>query len=112
MTGNTNSIASYESANPRELQEAAGITQFPSATEMFQVLNGLQIQVGKVDVAGGATLTVNFPAPYEKQVLGVFLQVLAGAENGAYIDPVPALASFDLHNGAGNRSYYWWAIGV
>lgn len=112
MVQNINSIPPYTTATLQELQEAAGVTQFVGTSEWNQITNGLQIQGGQVDVAGGASATVDFSAPYETQLLGVFLQVIGGAENGAYIGAAPTLADFVIHNGAGNRTYYWWAIGV
>jgi hypothetical protein len=112
MGANTNSVSAYSDVKAEELQEAAGVTQFPSSTGWYQLVNGLQIQGGRISILSGANQTVPFHAPYEKQVLGVFLQVLEGAENGAYIDPIPALDEFTVYNGVGDRFYYWWAIGV
>lgn len=109
---NTNSIAPFLQASLENLQEAAGITQFPDELTWYQILNGLQVQGGRVSISNGANLDVSFVAPYEKQVLGVFLQVVGGAENGAYISTVPALDQFNIVNGAGDRTYYWWAVGV
>lgn len=107
----TNSIIPYIGATIQDLQETIGITQFPSETSWYQVLGGLIVQGGLVEVGDGATLAVEFPAPYETQVLGVFTQVSGGTANTAHLTGVTT-AGFNLVNGVGARSYYWWSVGV
>lgn len=111
MSANVNSIISYVGASLKDTSESLGITQFPSEFEWYQIVGGLQVQGGKVSVGGGATLTINFPAPYEKQLLGIFIQVRGAAGNNGYVNN-ESLDSFDIVNGAGARDYYWWAVGV
>lgn len=106
-----NSVTPFSGGTTRDALEALGITQFPSGTEWFQVIGGLIVQGGKVDVTGGATLAINLNAPYEKQVLGTWIQVMAGAGNNAYIIPTD-LTQFSIVNGVGNRTYYWLSLGV
>lgn len=108
---NTNSVIPYAGASLGELSETVGITQFPSATSWFQIIGGLQVQGGFETLAGAGANVVNLPAPYEKQVLGIFIQVIGAAENGAFISAI-GLDKFTLNNGAGARTYYWWAVGV
>ena len=109
---NINSVSPLLQASLFELQEAAGVTQFPSETSWYQIINGLQIQGGRISVADAATVDIPFVAPYETQVLGVWVQVVGGAENGAHLSAVPALDKFTLVNGVGDRTYFWWALGV
>lgn len=107
---NLNSIPP-ERGTLREVQEALGITQFPDATSWYQVIGGLILQGGKISVGSSATGTVSLVAPYEKQFLGVFTQVVGAAGNSHYVNNV-TLSTFDIVNGVGARDYYWWAIGV
>ena len=106
-----NSVAPFLGGSTLDALEALGITQFPSEFAWYQVIGGLIVQGGKVDVTGGATLAINLNAPYEKQVLGTWIQVMGGAENGAYIIPT-SLSAFSIVNGVGNRTYYWLSLGV
>ena len=109
-----NSIGGYSTASPEEIRDAGGITQFPSSTSFFQIVNGLQIQGGITDViAIGGTLIIPFPAPYETQVLGVFLQpVNAAASYGSVVPAGTNLTQFQIINGLVAGAFYWWAIGV
>ena len=111
MSSSTNSVAPFLGGTTRDALEALGITQFPSEFGWYQVIGGLIVQGGKVDVTGGATLAVPFAAPYGKQVLGTWIQVMAGAGNNAYIIPTD-LTTFSIVNGVGNRTYYWLSLGV
>lgn len=106
-----NSIAPFIGGTTRDVIDALGITQFPSEFGWFQVIGGIIAQGGKADVADGATLAINFAAPYGKQVLGTWIQVMAGAENGSYIIPTN-LNTFSIVNGVGARTYYWLSLGV
>lgn len=106
-----NSIPPYIEATIRDIQETIGITQFPSETSWYQILGGLIVQGGLVEVADSATLAVPFHAPYQTQALGVFIQVVDGAANTGYITSV-VTSGFDITNGTGTRSYYWWSVGV
>ncbi len=94
---NSNSIVSYSSATLLEVQESLGITQFsPSnVNSWYQVMGGLVIQGGLSTGAGA----VAFPAPLEKQVLGVFM-------NGA------TASAISLTGFTASASGFWWAIGV
>lgn len=111
MSGSYNSIFPFSKARLDEVQEAIGITQFPSETSWYQVIGGLIVQGGFVSVGDGATLTVALNAPYEKQVLGVWIQVEGGTANTAYITNVTT-DDFDIVNGAGARDFYWLSLGV
>lgn len=108
---NINSIVPYARGSKDDAIEALGITQFPSDTGWYQVLSGLIVQGDKETVADGATVTVPFLAPYPTQALGVFLQVTGAAPNAAYITNITT-DSFDIVNGVGARTFYWWSIGV
>lgn len=109
-----NSIGAYGRSSVVELQEAAGITQFPSSSSFFQIVNGLQIQGGiSSSIAIGGNLVIPFFAPYETQVLGVFLQpVNAAASYGSIVPAGTNLTQFQIINGPVAGSFYWWAIGV
>jgi hypothetical protein len=111
-----NSIPGLSPDSLRNLQEAAGITQFPSdGTSWYQVINGLYIQGGKVTIGAGATIVVPFKIPLPVQVLGVFTQgLIAGAGNGyVNIDPAGSdLTQFTAVNTGAAKDFYWWAIGV
>ena len=111
MAGNINSISPYIAPTNRELADSIGITQFPALTAWYQLIGGLQVQGGFETLAGAGANVVLFSAPYEKQVLGIFIQVIGAAENGAWISAI-GLDKFTLNNGAGARTYYWWAVGV
>jgi hypothetical protein len=111
MSTNVNSIFPFSKARLEEVQEAIGITQFPSATGWYQVIGGLIVQGGSIEVDTSATLAIPFHAPYEKQLLGVWLQVYGAAANNGYVS-APGLTSFQITNGVGVRTYYWLSLGV
>ena len=108
------SVGAFSTTDPGEIRDAGGITQFPSDTSFFQILNGLQIQGGITDIiAIGGTLVIPFPAPYETQLLGVFLQpVNAAASYGSVVPAGTNLTQFQVINGPVAGPVYWWAIGV
>ena len=110
---NTNSIFPYSKARLDEVQESIGVTQFPGETTWYQVLGGLVIQGGFEVFTAPATRTVNFVAPFDKQLLGVFISP-ASAANGphGHIVALPTLTSFQINHHGANASYYWWAVGV
>jgi len=109
-----NSVGAYATSSLEELRDAGGITQFPSSTSFFQIINGLQIQGGiTASIAIGGNLVIPFPAPYETQVLGVFLQPAnAAASYGSVIPAGTNLTQFQIINGPVAGAFYWWAIGV
>lgn len=110
-----NSIPGYGPADPSQLQEAAGVTQFNSDTGWYQVTNGLLIQGAKVAVGANTSLVVPFLAAFPQQLLGIFMQpIVAGVGNGyGAVDPAGTdLTQFTLVNTGAAKSYYWWAIGV
>lgn len=111
MSANTNSIPPFLRGTTKDALEALGITQFPSEFEWYQVIGGLIIQGGKVDLAGAAALTINLPAPYEKQHMFTIIQVVDATDNNGYVANV-ILSAFDIQNGAGARTYYWLSLGV
>ena len=111
MTANRNSVPPFLGGTAREALESIGITQFPSATEWYQVIGGLIVQGGTVAITDAATTTIPLVAPYEKQTLGVWIQVVDDPSNGAHVEAV-TLEDFDLVNGAGARTYYWLSLGV
>lgn len=111
MSGSWNSVAPFSKARLDEVQDSLGITQFPSETEWYQVIGGLIVQGGRVSVGDAATLTVSLNAPYEKQVLGIWIQVIGGAANTAHLDAITT-ADFDIVNGVGARDFFWLSLGV
>jgi len=111
MSSSTNSIPPFLGGSAADALESLGITQFPSEFGWYQVIGGLIVQGGKVSVGDGATLVVDLNAPYEKQTLGVWIQVVDGTANTAYVASV-SLADFELINGAGARDFYWLSLGV
>ena len=94
---NVNSVSDYKRSSLETLQEALGTTQFSSSdvNSWYQIINGLIIQGGLSTGAG----VVTFPAPLEKQVLGVFM-------NGA------TASGITLTGFTASASGFWWAIGV
>lgn len=108
---NTNSILPLFRGTPEEVANAIGVTQFPGPNTWYQIIGGLQIQGGYAEVGDAATLTVFFVAPYATQLLGVFIQVVGATGNAAYVNAAD-LDSFEIVNGVGDRSYYWFAVGV
>ena len=111
MSSSYNSIPPFTGGTSRDALEALGITQFPSATDWFQVIGGIIMQGGVVSVADGATLTVPLNAPYEKQVLGIWIQVVGAAANTAHVAAV-TVGNFNIVNGVGARDFYWLSLGV
>ncbi len=110
---NTNSIHPYSKARLEDLQEAIGITQFPGEFTWFQVIGGLIIQGGYESFTSASVRTVNFPAPFSMQVLGVFISP-ESASNGPHgnMTLVRNLNSFQINHHGPNANYFWWAIGV
>lgn len=106
-----NSVPPIAGGTAGDVIEALGITQFPSATEWYQVIGGIIVQGGRVSIASGVTATVNLVAPYGKQFLGAWIQVIDVASNNAHITAV-SLNSFQIVNGVGLRAYYWLSLGV
>lgn len=113
MSGNTNAVTPFTGATLAELNDALGITQFPSETNWYQTVGGILIQGGFVDnVGSGATVAVPFNVGYPTQVLSVFVQGIGTSVLGWSVNNVTT-AGFDLVNAAvANRDFYWWAIGV
>jgi len=114
-----NSIVPYAGAESGELQDTIGITKFSGAnsTDWAQVIGGVIIQGGiALAVPPDGTVTINFQAPFTKQVLGVFTQSVyiptaSTSENAGLVNNV-ALDKFDLGNDGSQKDIYWWAIGV
>ena len=111
MSSSTNSVPPFTGGSTRDALEALGITQFPSEAEWYQVIGGLIVQGGHVEVAGSTAAVINLVAPYEKQFLGVWLQTEGNPHNAAHVAAV-TLSSFEIHNGGGVRHYYWLSLGV
>lgn len=111
MSASYNSIPPFQGGSVRDALESLGITQFPSGTSWYQVIGGLIVQGGSVDIADVATTTINLVAPYEKQLLGIWTQVVGGTANTAYITGAD-LDSFQIVNGSGARTFYWLSLGV
>lgn len=113
MSGNTNAITPFVGASLSDLNDALGITQFPSERSWFQTIGGLLVQGGYVAAVGsGATVAVPFNVGYPTQVLGVFVQPLGTSVLGHAVNNVTT-SGFDLVNAAvAGRDFYWWAIGV
>lgn len=108
---NTNAVPPFLGGSLESALEAIGITQFPSGTGWFQTIGGLLVQGDLKPVLASASLVIPFLAVFPKQVLGVWIQPVDAAPNGGYVNAV-TLAQFTVVNGASDRSYYWWAIGV
>lgn len=81
--------------DPGSLQDALGVTQFSGEDKWAQIIGGLQFQGGLLTASGA----VEFHAPYETQVLGVFVN------NGD-------VTSVTLTGFNSSVAGYWWAIGV
>lgn len=111
MSSSHNSIIPFVKARIEDLQETIGITQFPTEHEWYQVLGGIIVQGGYVEVAAGATAGVTLPIPYDKQLLGVWIQPVGAPSNTEHINSV-SLAGFEIVNGAGDKAYYWLSLGV
>jgi hypothetical protein len=97
---NWNSIPGRNNRGERGFQDildALGETKFSTSDDSLwaQIIGGLQIQGGYIEAAAA----VSFHAPYEKQVLGVFV-------NNGNVTEV-SLTGF-----TSSVSGYWWAIGV
>lgn len=106
-----NSIAPYLFAKTKDLQEAFGITQFPSETNWAQVIGGLIVQGGFVETASSGTV-VPFNTAFPKQTLTVIVQPANTSPSNFYVDAV-TLEQFEIaHGGGGSHDYYWFAIGV
>ena len=114
-TAGWNSLVGYGAIDLAQLQEQAGITQFPDASGWYQMMNGLLVQGGIVNVGLNASLVVPFKIAVPTQVLGIFTQAaIAGVGNGyGTVDPVGTnLQQFTLVNTGPAKDYYWWCIGV
>jgi hypothetical protein len=111
MSGSNNSVPPFMGGTTKDALEALGITQFPTETEWYQVIGGIIVQGGYIEVDSSTVQTVNLVAPYEKQFLGVWLQTAGGSHNSAHVAG-ETLSSFEIHNGGGDRSYYWLSLGV
>lgn len=110
-----NSVPGFTPDSTRAIQEAAGITQFPSENSWYQVMNGLYIQGGKVTVGAGAVLVVPFLIAFPLQNLGVFTQGLVAGVGNGYVNIDPAgtsLIQFTAVNTGAAKDFYWWALGV
>ena len=110
-----NSVGGFSTTSPDELRDAAGITQFPpDGTSFYQIINGVQIQGGlTAAVPAGGTLVVPFPASFETQLMGVFLQPVNAAAAYASVNPAASNRfQFNIINGPVAGPFYWWAVGV
>lgn len=110
-----NSLGGFNNTSPNELRDAAGITQFPADGKSFyQVMNGLLLQSGiTASIPIGGTLAVPFPAPYETQVIGIFIQpVNAAASYGSVVPAGTDNTQFTIINGPVAGPFYWFAVGV
>jgi len=111
MSSSYNSLIPFTKATLAELAETVGITQFPDAVGWYQVIGGIIVQGGYVDVLSSTVEAVSLYAPYEKQLLGVWLQTEGASHNTAHVANA-TLSGFEIHNGGGDRSYYWLSLGV
>lgn len=114
MTG-FNGILGYAPGDSiREVQESLGITQFPSGTSWYQIIGGLQIQGGLTDsIPSATTVAIPFPAPYETQLLGVFLQAVDQADSAwQVVSAGTDLNQFSVRHTGTARKFYWIALGV
>lgn len=112
---NWNAVGAYGDTTVSELQEAAGITQFPSANGWYQTINGILVQGGTITIANNATLTVPFHVAFQTQLLGVFTQAIAsGLLNyaGVIVAASTDLTQFTVTNTGVTKDFYWLALGV
>lgn len=108
-----NSIAPYLFAKTKDLQEAFGVTQFPSETNWFQVMGGLIVQGGFLDTyVTGTVVPLNTAFPL--QVLGIWVTPINSA---AIVYPGSVFgvttSQFQIsHASPAPQDFYWFAIGV
>lgn len=108
---NTNAISPFFNATPAQLQEAVGITQFPTDTEWFHTFGGLLMQGGRVNIPGGTAVLIPYNAGFPTQVLCIMAQPLDSSAT-FHISGYTSLADFTLHNTGSDKDFFWWAIGV
>ncbi len=110
-----NSVPGYGATDLRALQEAAGVTQFPSATCWYQLINGILVQGGAVNVGAGVDATFQYNIAIPTQLLGVFVQAQNAAVGSGYgsIDIATTnLQQFTVVNTGLAKDFFWFAIGV
>jgi hypothetical protein len=112
MSANTNAVPPYVGANSADLLESLGITQFNGLDSWSQTIGGLVIQGGVVDVPSAANVSVSFPAPLSKQLLGIFLEE-ADVTSSVHSSVVSSnLTGFTFAHNHTAFKVYWFAIGV
>jgi len=107
-----NSTIPYNSPSLQELADTVGITQFQGTDSWFQVLGGLILQGGKVDIPDPADVSITFPAPYSKQVLGIFIEEIDGVGSVYTVVQTFNLTGFTIRHNHSGYSAFWFAIGV
>jgi hypothetical protein len=107
-----NSILGYAIQDLQRLQEAIGITQFPSDTNMYHTIGGLLFQAGRIS-ADNATI-VKFNAGFPKQCLGVWLQLIQTVPTSVNVSVADITSEeFKINiSPTGAQDFYWFAIGV
>lgn len=115
MANEWSSVPGYGETDLNQLQQAAGITQFSGANGWYQLINGILVQGGIVNVGAGATATFPFQVAITSQLLGVFLQAqnaAAGSGYGSIDIATTNLQQFTIVNTGVAKDFFWLAIGV
>jgi hypothetical protein len=110
-----NSTSPYVNPSLKDLGEAAGIGQFSGASNWSVMISGFQFNGGKVSITSPTgESAVSFMAPYNKQLLGIFIQEIhtTGGAAGVVKLNSTSLSGFTLVNASAGKEYYWWSIGV
>ncbi len=110
MTSSWNSSPPYEGGTVDSLHESIGIPQFSGgASEAWAfVFNGMIFQGGLISVPNAIT-TYDYPAPFTKQVLGIFMQPQT---KGHAPGVVSALNNFTVDHTGSIDNMFWFAVGV
>ncbi len=112
---NWNAVTPFVDATPKELQDAAGITQFVGADGWYQTINGLLVQGGKANIISNSTTGVSFNVAFQSQVLFVFTQAISGGAGNGYVNVFPGSVALDMfvaQNTGNSKDFYWLALGV
>lgn len=89
-----NSVPRFTDAPKNQLQDAQGITQFPTVNSWNHTVSGLIFQGGKITAAG----EIKFSIPYRKQLLYISAAQFSGESARGFSTTA--------------TSGYWLAIGV
>jgi hypothetical protein len=104
------SILPFVRGTPEEIANSLGITQFSGASNWFQIIGGITVQGGLL-ILSSVPQTILLNAPYEKQVLGIFIQHVGPTAQPADIDNI-TLSQFNISTGTIGEIYYWFSVGL